>query len=78
MQPAGVRSGADVATTASYQASFDGFQKAGYGRSEAEALLHRSVHLADAARCAFWARHVHDVTSAAETESSTGICPCNL
>jgi homocysteine S-methyltransferase len=42
--------GAQVATTASYQASFDGFARAGIDRAEAEALLRRSVALARNAR----------------------------
>ncbi|BDA46550.1 Homocysteine S-methyltransferase 1 [Coccomyxa sp. Obi] len=49
--------GADIATTASYQASFDGFERAGFGRADAEALLRRSVQLADASREAFWSAH---------------------
>lgn len=40
------RAGADIATTASYQASFAGFADRGIGRAEAERLLHRSVELA--------------------------------
>jgi homocysteine S-methyltransferase len=42
--------GAKIATTASYQASFDGFAARGIGRDEAERLLRRSVELARAAR----------------------------
>lgn len=42
--------GADCIVTASYQASFDGFQRAGIGREQAEALLLRSVELALLAR----------------------------
>lgn len=38
--------GADCIVTASYQASFDGFERAGIGRQDAEALLARSVELA--------------------------------
>ncbi|CAL8471158.1 g10700 [Coccomyxa elongata] len=49
--------GADIATTASYQASFDGFERAGFGKADAEALLRRSVQLADASREAFWSAH---------------------
>ncbi len=45
--------GADVATTASYQATWAGLQKAGYGRKEAKALIQRSVELAQAARAVF-------------------------
>ena len=44
------RSGADIATTASYQASFDGFAERGFARREAERLLVRSVELAITAR----------------------------
>jgi homocysteine S-methyltransferase len=42
--------GAEVATTASYQVSFEGFGAAGVDRDEVEALLRRSVELAAAAR----------------------------
>jgi homocysteine S-methyltransferase len=42
--------GAQVATTASYQASMDGFAKAGIGRTEAKQLIKRSVRLAEQAR----------------------------
>lgn len=38
--------GAEVATTASYQASVPGFERAGMSRREAEALVRRSVTLA--------------------------------
>lgn len=44
------RAGADFATTASYQASFDGFAERGFARGEAEQLLIRSVELARTAR----------------------------
>lgn len=44
------RAGARVATTASYQASFEGFAARGIDRVEAEQLLHRSVELAAEAR----------------------------
>ncbi|MEV8096518.1 homocysteine S-methyltransferase [Kitasatospora sp. NPDC085879] len=45
------RAGAQVAITASYQASFEGFARRGVGRAEAERLLALSVRLArDAAR----------------------------
>ncbi|MBO3745559.1 homocysteine S-methyltransferase [Streptosporangiaceae bacterium NEAU-GS5] len=42
--------GADVATTASYQASFPGFERRGLSASEAEALMLLSVTLAMEAR----------------------------
>jgi homocysteine S-methyltransferase len=44
------RAGAQIATTASYQASFEGFARQGIDRTEAERLLRRSVELATAAR----------------------------
>jgi homocysteine S-methyltransferase len=40
------RAGADIATTASYQASFDGFARRGIDRARAASLLRRSVELA--------------------------------
>ena len=42
--------GATIATTASYQASFDGFAAGGISRENAERLMRRSVELAAAAR----------------------------
>jgi homocysteine S-methyltransferase len=44
------RAGAVIATTASYQASFDGFAARGVGRAEAARLMRRSVELGQAAR----------------------------
>lgn len=44
------RAGARVATTASYQATFEGFAERGIGRAEAAGLLRRSVELAAEAR----------------------------
>jgi homocysteine S-methyltransferase len=44
------RAGATVATTASYQASFEGFAARGFDRRAAAGLLRRSVELAAAAR----------------------------
>jgi homocysteine S-methyltransferase len=45
--------GAQVATTASYQASIGGFTQAGMTRDEAEQLIKRSVRLAEQARASF-------------------------
>jgi homocysteine S-methyltransferase len=53
------RAGAVIATTASYQASFEGFAARGIGRTDAARLLRRSVELADAAR----AKVADDLTS---------------
>jgi homocysteine S-methyltransferase len=44
------RAGATIATTASYQASFDGFAARGIGRDDTVRLLRRSVDLAKNAR----------------------------
>ena len=44
------RAGASIATTASYQASFDGFTERGIRRTDAARLLRSSVELAKAAR----------------------------
>jgi homocysteine S-methyltransferase len=46
--------GADVAITASYQASFEGFMRRGLSREEAADLMRLSVDLAKAARDDFW------------------------
>ncbi len=46
--------GADVIATATYQASFAGFERAGYDRARAEALMRLAVELAVEARDAFW------------------------
>ena len=42
--------GADIAITASYQASYEGFAKRGLSAEQTSILLHRSVELAQAAR----------------------------
>ena len=46
--------GADVITTASYQATIEGFMRRGLSRGVAEAAIARSVQLAIQARDAFW------------------------
>ena len=50
-----LHAGADCVTTASYQATFAGFEAAGFERAEAKALLLRSVRLATEARDALHA-----------------------
>ena len=47
------RAGADVATTASYQATFEGFARRGLDADAAAGLMRRSVHLALGARQQF-------------------------
>ena len=44
------RAGAHIATTASYQASFEGFAAQGIERAEADRLMRRSVELSKSAR----------------------------
>ncbi len=51
--------GADVAITASYQASFDGFARRGLTAAAAADLMRLSVTLAGEARDAFWAAPAH-------------------
>jgi homocysteine S-methyltransferase len=58
------RAGATIATTASYQASFDGFAARGIGREDTVRLLQRSVELAKNAR--------EDVGGAGQVAASVG------
>jgi len=51
--------GADIIATASYQASFDGFARAGYDQARAVELMQLSVELAGRARDRFWANSHH-------------------
>lgn len=48
--------GADIAITASYQATVDGFAKRGLSREQALDLMKKSVQLAQEARDEFWAK----------------------
>lgn len=48
------RAGADVATTATYQATFEGFARRGIGHEEAAQLMRDAVALAASARDEFW------------------------
>lgn len=49
--------GADIAITASYQASYEGFAARGRSRDDTDRALQRSVTLARSARERFYARH---------------------
>ena len=62
-----------MATTCSYQASFEGFQRAGVGRADAEELLRRSVRVADSARALFWAEHSQRLTDAGDEGAREGL-----
>ena len=42
--------GAEIITTCTYQASFEGFQRAGYNENDAVELMLKGVELADEAR----------------------------
>ena len=49
-----LEAGSDCITTASYQASFEGFIKRGLSESEAKALIQSSVTIAQSVRDRFW------------------------
>ncbi len=49
--------GADIISTVTYQASFEGFEKAGISRARASNLMQLSVDLAVLAREAFWSSY---------------------
>uniref|UniRef100_A0A0D9V6B1 homocysteine S-methyltransferase n=1 Tax=Leersia perrieri TaxID=77586 RepID=A0A0D9V6B1_9ORYZ len=54
--------GANIITSASYQATIQGFQARGLSREQSEALLRRSVHIAQEARAIFadgWSKGPH-------------------
>ncbi|MDU2063215.1 MAG: homocysteine S-methyltransferase [Sporomusaceae bacterium] len=51
------KAGADCATSASYQASIEGFMRKGFSQTEAADLIRLAVNLAVEARDAFWAEH---------------------
>lgn len=53
--------GADIAITASYQATVDGFAKRGLNREQALSLMKKSVQLAQEARDEFWAKEENRV-----------------
>jgi homocysteine S-methyltransferase len=64
--------GADVITTSSYQASFEGLAARGFDRDTAEALLRRSVELAQEARGGWWSGHDHAERAAPLVAASVG------
>lgn len=53
--------GADIAITASYQASIDGFRKHGLNEAEAKALIRKTVELAQQARKDYWQEKMESV-----------------
>lgn len=54
--------GADVVTTATYQASMEGFARAGFGAGQGKRLMRRSVELAVEARERFCSSNLHSST----------------
>lgn len=50
-----LEAGSDCVTTASYQATYEGFMKRGMSEAEAKALIQSSVKIAQKVRDAFWA-----------------------
>jgi homocysteine S-methyltransferase len=64
--------GADVATTASYQATFEGFAKRGISREQATDLLRLSVQLAREAREQFWAEQAESALRPLGVAASIG------
>lgn len=63
------RAGADVAITASYQATIPGFVAKGYSEEEARKLIRKSVELAKEARDEFWSEYTG-------TGTCTEACGC--
>lgn len=55
-----LRAGADCITTASYQASFEGFMKKGLNEKEAYALIQSAITIAQDTRDTFWEEIRHD------------------
>lgn len=53
------KAGADVATTATYQATFEALQRRGLGGAAAAQVMRRAVELAMAARDEFWSDPAH-------------------
>ena len=49
-----LNAGSDCITTASYQASFEGFMKRGMSEQEAKALIQSSITIAQSVRDTFW------------------------
>ena len=59
-----LNAGADIIVSASYQASFDGFEKDGVSHDHAATLMKESVHIACRARDSFLARGAQSSTRA--------------
>ena len=74
-----LRAGADVVITASYQAHFEGFERRGIGRDDAESLFRLSVELGRRAGCEFletaeWAESDRRPPLVAASLGSYGAC----
>lgn len=68
------RAGADCATTASYQATFEGFEKRGLSHLQARALIQKSVEIAKQARDEFWS-HAENRTGRARPFVAASVGP---
>jgi homocysteine S-methyltransferase len=66
------RAGADVATTATYQATFEAFARRGFGLQSARQLMCDAISLAVAARDDFWAADAHSTRSRPLVAASLG------
>jgi homocysteine S-methyltransferase len=55
------QAGADIATTATYQATFEGFHRRGISRADGEVLMRSAISLAAAARESFWSQPLNRV-----------------
>jgi homocysteine S-methyltransferase len=67
--------GADIAITASYQATFEGFAARGLSADTATELLRRSVQLACEARDAYWSNVAHQHSGRARPLVAASIGP---
>ncbi|KAL6614412.1 hypothetical protein ACP70R_036682 [Stipagrostis hirtigluma subsp. patula] len=70
-----LQAGANIITSASYQATIEGFQSRGFSREEGEALLRRSVHVAQEARAAFAEQQEGGVSSGTRGDPSSCATP---
>ncbi|GBG66280.1 hypothetical protein CBR_g57878 [Chara braunii] len=67
-----LRSGSDIIISSSYQATFQGFEKRGYGREQARELFLTSVRLAGEAREQFMKETHHTDDGGTDVNSNSG------
>ncbi|KAK9160640.1 hypothetical protein Syun_006981 [Stephania yunnanensis] len=63
-----LEAGANIITTASYQATIQGFEAKGFSREESEALLKKSVEIGFEARDLYYERHAECLSDGIENE----------